>query len=93
MRSWRVEVETSGGLSGGGVGGVAITSDGRIEASTETKKCSADLAPRELQSIATIIRRRKPLAWRRSYQRSDNPHGGADQIQYTLRLTVDAGAL
>ena len=89
MPRWRVEVETSGGLTGSGVGGVAVASDGRIEASTDTKKCSADLPPDQLQSIAALVRRTKPLAWRPSYQRNDNPYGVADQFQYTLRMTVD----
>jgi len=93
MQSWRVEVQTSGGLSGRGVGGVAISADGRIEASTETQKCSAELAAPELQSIVAVVRRSKPSAWRQSYQRGDNPYGGADQFQYTLRLTIEALAV
>lgn len=92
MTSWRVEIETSGGLSGRGLGGVVVNSDGGIEASTETKKCSGRLTPQELQSLARLILRTKPLAWQPSYQRPDNPYGGADQFQYTLRMTVDSRA-
>jgi hypothetical protein len=92
MTSWQVEIETSGGFSGRGLGGVVINSEGRVEASTETKKCSARLTPQELESMARVILRAKPLAWRSAYQRPGNPHGGADQFQYTLRLTVDSKA-
>ncbi|HVE51942.1 MAG TPA: hypothetical protein VNB23_01020, partial [Ramlibacter sp.] len=86
MGLWQVKIETSGGLSGRGLGGFVIDADGRIEASTEQQECPARLTPEELESIARAVLRSKPAAWRPSYQRAGNLHGGADQFQYTLSL-------
>ena len=88
--AWKVEIETSGGLTGRGTGGILITSDGVLQAATESKNCQAKLTPGELKTIARLISRARPRAWRPSYQRADNPYGGADQFQYRLRLTTGA---
>ena len=90
MTSWQVAIETSGGFSGRGLGDIVIASGGEIEASTDDRKCSGRLTQEQLESIAKLVSRAKPLAWRQSYVRSDNRYAGADQFQYTLRLTLDA---
>ena len=86
--AWTIEIETSGGFSGRGTGGVSLSSDGRAQASTETLTCQGRLTTAELKTIGRLIGRARPEKWRPSYTRPDNPHGRADQFRYTLSLSV-----
>ncbi len=89
---WKLEVATSGGFSGKGIGGIALGSDGQVSASSETRACPGKLLPEEVTMIERLVRKASPGRWRKSYTRPGNPRGYADQFQYTFKLSIDRGA-
>ncbi|MCG3163735.1 MAG: hypothetical protein JMDDDDMK_05180 [Acidobacteria bacterium] len=90
VTSWTIEIETSGGFSGKGVGGVSVGSDGQVSASSEARRaCKSDASSEEIKAIEKLISQSKPGKWRKSYARPGNPRGYADQFSYTLKISVD----
>lgn len=87
--SWRIEIETSGGFSGKGVGGVSVSSDRQVSASSEARRaCKSDASSEEIKAIEKLISQTKPRQWRKSYARPGNPRGYADQFLYTLKMSI-----
>lgn len=82
--SWRIEITSSGGFAGRGMGSVIID-DGTLEARNMSRQlCNGGPLPaaqrRELQRLVDTAR---PAAWRDH----GPPPGAADMIEYTLTLT------
>lgn len=94
ISTWEIEIDTSGGFSGRGTGGVTLRSDGQGQAATETRTCQGKLTRDELAAFERLIKKARPGKWRSSYESGSSPHGRADQFRYTLRLTTgkDSGA-
>ncbi|MGE0128401.1 MAG: hypothetical protein AB7U82_10005 [Blastocatellales bacterium] len=90
VTGWKLEIETSGGFSGKGVGGISVGSDGKFSASSEIRRaCEDKLSSDEIKAMEKLISQAKPDKWRKSYARPGNPHGYADQFIYTLKISVD----
>lgn len=90
QKPWRIEVATSGGLTGRGNGTYAIDSTGKVTATLiNGKSCSYQADAAELSRIEQLLGETKRGAWKAEYI-PENPC--CDRIEYTL--TVDeAGAL
>lgn len=81
---WHVEVATSGGLAGRGMGTYAVGSDGKASATmADGRNCSFALTDDELRRIAETLRRTRPAAWRSSYVPEDPC---CDRFGYELTL-------
>jgi hypothetical protein len=85
---WKFEIETSGGLTGKGDGGVSIDSSGGVSASTRLKTCQDRLTPQENKKFKALVTRAKPAKWKKLYARSGNPRGAADQFLYAAKLST-----
>ncbi|HKR65216.1 MAG TPA: hypothetical protein VJZ00_15905 [Thermoanaerobaculia bacterium] len=78
---WRVEVTTSGGIAGRGIGSYAIDSDGNITIKTMGgKECTFRATAEELDHFTSILGRSKPDQWGRYVPENSC----CDRITYTL---------
>lgn len=85
VRPWRVELRTSGGIAGKGVGTYSIDSTGNVEiVSMNGKSCTFQVKADELSRIEHLIADAKPESWNPSYAPENRC---CDRIEYTL--TVD----
>ncbi len=93
-KDWKIEIETTGGFSGDGIGNVSLLSDGQARATDGSRACRGNLSAEELEKLGRLIKQARPGSWKSSYQRAGNPHGAADQINYAFRFTTgaDSGA-
>lgn len=84
-RPWRIEVSTSGGITGEGIGTFAIDSDGRVAVrGMNGAECSYAATKGELEHIETLLGNTRREAWRESYVPENSC---CDRIEYAL--TVD----
>ena len=84
-RPWRIEVTTSGGLTGSGIGTFALDSDGKIAIrQMNGEPCSYDASKEELARIESLLGKADPAGWRESYLPENTC---CDRIEYTM--TVD----
>jgi hypothetical protein len=84
-RPWRIEVTTSGGLTGRGLGTFAIDSDGKIAIRRMNgEPCNYDASKEELARIEALLGDARPDRWRESYLPENTC---CDRIEYTM--TVD----
>ena len=88
IEGWNFELSTSGGLTGKGLGGITAGSDGKATASDGRNNCQDQLLDEETKELDRLIRKSNPARWRKKYAIPGNPHGYADQILYTFKLTV-----
>ncbi|MGA7614967.1 MAG: hypothetical protein WBX15_07280 [Thermoanaerobaculia bacterium] len=86
LESWSLKVDTAGGITGRGIGGIVIQSNGA--ATTTDPACTGTPSKDQLENLAQTIRYANPASWRPSYVREQNPKGYADQIEYTVTLTT-----
>lgn len=78
-RPWRVEVTTTGGITGRGAGDYAIDSDGKVTARlADNRACTFTTSPEGIEAILTKAR---PGEWKESYV-PENPC--CDRFEYTL---------
>jgi hypothetical protein len=83
-RPWRIEVATSGGLAGRGVGTFAIDSDGKISVRKMSgEECSYAATDGELRHIETLLADARPDRWRESYVPENSC---CDRITYELKV-------
>jgi hypothetical protein len=82
--AWRIEITTSGGLTGLGAGRLAIAADGTL---LPRPDCGVRLTAEDLKAVGELVRKAKPREWKPSYIRSTNPYGCCDMIKMTLTLT------
>lgn len=87
---WRVEVATSGGIAGRGVGTYALDSDGAVTVvSMNGKRCEFRATDEELERVSAILGAAKPDGWQDSYIPAERC---CDRIEYTMTLEQRGGA-
>jgi hypothetical protein len=87
---WRVEVATSGGIAGRGMGTYAVSSDGKADVTlTNGRSCSFALTADELRRTADVLRGARPAEWKASYVPENSC---CDRFEYDLTLD-EAGAV
>jgi len=83
-RPWRIEVATSGGITGSGIGTFAIDSDGKIHVrQMNGGECTYDATGGELERIETLLGNARPETWRESYVPENSC---CDRIEYALTI-------
>jgi hypothetical protein len=83
-RPWRIEVTTSGGLAGRGIGTFAIDSDGKIAIRRMNgEPCSYDASKEELARIERLLGDATPDRWRESYLPENTC---CDRIEYAMTI-------
>jgi hypothetical protein len=82
--AWRIEISTSGGVTGRGVGGMSVSADGAL---APRSGCALRLTESDLRAISELVDKAKPEEWKPSYVTPANPHGCCDQVKTTLTLT------
>jgi hypothetical protein len=86
---WRIEVTTSGGITGRGNGSWAIASDGKIAVTNMSgKSCSFDATAAERTRFETLLTNARPDTWDASYAPENRC---CDRIEYVM--TVDEGGV
>ena len=86
---WTVTIETSGGITGRGLGSARVTSAGQVSATDMSRACEDAASPDRIAAIRSAIARSEPERWNEAYLDPQNPHGNADMIEYVL--TVSSG--
>ncbi|HVE71500.1 MAG TPA: hypothetical protein VNI54_09050 [Thermoanaerobaculia bacterium] len=67
-RPWRIEVSTTGGLTGRGIGGFAVDSDRKVEVRRMNGEvCRYTMTGEELAHIERLLAEARPERWRESY--------------------------
>lgn len=79
QRPWRVEVTTSGGITGRGAGDYAIDSDGKATAKLFDGRTCSFTAP--VERIEALLAAARPREWKESYVPENNC---CDRIEYIL---------
>jgi hypothetical protein len=79
--SWIVNLDTTGGMTGHGLGRVRITSDGDVVAGIQAEELTGTLRPEEREALETAIAAADVTKWG-----SATHTRGGDQITYTLQL-------
>jgi hypothetical protein len=92
---WRVELRSSGGITGRGVGGVAVQSDGTVVlmrfAMTRDRghgwepTCTLQL-PDQVKQIADALEATRPKTWRQGSPSSSKPSRCCDAYQWDLEV-------
>lgn len=94
--AWRVELRSSGGFTGRGMGGVAVQADGTVALlhfgvaggqSREWKPTCTVRLPEKIKPVADALQSSRPEAWRERYTPPDNPSGCCDFLQWDLEVT------
>lgn len=82
---WRVEMTSSGGIAGKGMGSLAIDSAGAFTVTTMSgKTCPDKLSDDESQRLAKAVANAKPETWQKPGAESIC----CDRIEWSLALTV-----
>lgn len=79
--SWIVSLDSSGGITGHGVGRIRIVSDGSVAAASGPEEITSTLSPDERQQLEQAISAADISRWSRGVD-----DRGADQITYELHL-------
>ena len=83
-RPWRIEVSTSGGITGDGIGSFAIDSEGKIGVRQMSGgECTYQAAAEELERIETLLGQARTETWRESYLPENTC---CDRIEYALTI-------
>ena len=83
-KPWSIEVSTSGGLTGRGIGSWKIASDGTVTVrQMNGAECSFETTDEELRTISRLLAAAKPGRWRESYVPENTC---CDRIEYSLEL-------
>jgi hypothetical protein len=81
-KPWRVEVQSSGGLAGRGMGTYAINSDGKLDATLPNgRPCSATIESGRLRELEKVLGETQPAAWKDSYVPENSC---CDRFEYSL---------
>ena len=81
---WRIEVTSSGGITGRGAGNYSIASDGKITLRSMTgKNCTFQATPAELARFEQLVANARPNAWSASYKPENSC---CDRFEYELTL-------
>ena len=89
IEPWKLELTSSGGIAGRGVGSLTIDSAGASTVSTtDRKQCSFTATADELSKLTDVLQNAKPEAWKSSYEPEN---ACCDRMTYELKVTM-AGA-
>ncbi|HEY8133913.1 MAG TPA: hypothetical protein VII12_18695 [Thermoanaerobaculia bacterium] len=92
---WKIEITSSGGITGGGNGGLIVSSDGVLiitwGSTPQSKRCSFQLTADELRTVDAAVRSARPTAWAECYSLADVNTHCCDLIRTTLSLSVRSG--
>lgn len=81
---WSVEVTTSGGLTGRGLGSWKISSDGTIEVRRmDGNVCTLSASDAQLRAIGRLLAEARPERWKESYVPENSC---CDRIEYSLEV-------
>lgn len=84
---WSLELMTSGGFTGRGLGNVKIESRGPVTATDMTRRtCEGTMLGLEKEQIEKFVAAAAAEEWKGSYARPENPYGAADQVSYSMTL-------
>jgi hypothetical protein len=84
---WRVELATSGGIAGRGLGNVTVDSDGNVSVTTMTRKsCTAHATAQELSRIETLLAGSHAERWGSYFPENKC----CDRIEYRLTYAEHA---
>jgi hypothetical protein len=85
QRPWRIEVATSGGIAGHGVGTFAVDSDGvvRVQKPRTDKECTWTLGEEELGDLEVLLGTAMARSWSNSYVPKNSC---CDRIHYSLSV-------
>jgi hypothetical protein len=83
-KPWSIEVSTSGGLTGRGIGSWKITSDGTVAVHRMNgTECSFEATDEELRTISRLLAAATPARWRESYVPENTC---CDRIEYAMEI-------
>ena len=92
---WKIEITTSGGFTGGGSGGLIVSSDGTLILTfgngPNAKRCSFQLTPEQLQTVDAAVRNTRPETWIECYSLANMSTHCCDLIRTTLSLSARDG--
>ena len=94
ITDWKIEITTDGGITGGGSGGMIVSSDGTLVINFgggSAKKCTYQLTSGELQLLDTAVKNARPTTWSECYSLADVNTHCCDLIRTTLKLTARNG--
>jgi hypothetical protein len=94
ITDWKIEITTDGGITGGGSGGLIVSSDGSLVITFGTgssKRCTYRLTAGELQAVDAAVRNARPTAWWECYSAADVSTHCCDLIRTTLTLSARNG--
>ena len=84
IRPWSIEIVTSGGITGRGIGTYVIDSDGNVMVLTpKRERCDLRATAEEIESIEALLVAAEPSTWYASYVPADRC---CDRVEYTLTL-------
>jgi hypothetical protein len=91
VTAWVIRIETSGGIAGGGAGGVVVSSDRTIVATKpgpqgKAKPCEGKLSEQELKELSDSVEQSTPDEWKISGPNAAAP----DAFSYTLELQTES---
>ncbi len=85
---WAIEVTTSGGFTGRGNGGIAVSSDGRVTVTLLSgTKCTYQLDAEALASLDALVQQARADSWVASYAPASLGMRCCDIITASLKLT------
>lgn len=82
QRPWKLELATSGGLTGRGFGTIRMDSDG----TAAVGECTSNITDEDLQRFDALLAHAKPDQWKQSYVPENKC---CDRFEYAL--TLEAG--
>ena len=92
---WKIEITTAGGITGGGNGGLVVSSDGALiitfGSTPQAKRCSFQLTADELRTVDAAVRNARASAWAECYSLADVNTHCCDLIRTTLSLSARSG--
>jgi hypothetical protein len=80
-----MKLTSEGGITGRGVGGIAIDGS-KVIANDTRRSCPGTLSAEEATRLRELASKTNPDAWPESYASAERPHGSPDQIRYTLTV-------
>ena len=88
VRDWKIEITTTGGIAGGGVGGVTVSSSGVLTITLINKKqCTYQLTDAELQMLNAAIASAQPGNWLECYSLANVNTHCCDLVTTSLKLS------
>jgi len=92
---WKIEITTSGGITGGGTGGLIVSANGALTitfgSSPAARRCTFQLTPSELQTLAARVENLRPRSWMECYSLANVGTHCCDLIRTNLTLSARNG--